>query len=144
MEAIYSIYNWRNKISTEKEKDFDEISSTRFYWQLQSSHHQFLKVGDFVRVADKRDVLSERSTKNWNKELFGSKEGKIHPTCYQQNRRGKEPKNHRKFCQQEPLKCTFDSACKSEVPENENIFFLKIENIMFSRCFIHDFFSAFE
>ena len=33
-----------------------------------------LKVGDYVRIADKRNIFSKVYTSNWNRELFKSRE----------------------------------------------------------------------
>ena len=46
-----------------------QINSTKATPKVKSGYAQ-LKVGDYVRNADKRNIFSKGYTSNWNRELF--------------------------------------------------------------------------
>ena len=74
-----------------------------------------LKVGDYVRNADKRNILSKIS--NWNRELFKVIEVlKTQPPTYKIEDINGE-KIEGKYYEQELLKCEFDFESNDKVSE---------------------------
>ena len=80
-----------------------------------------LKVGDYVRKADKRNIFSKGYTSNWNREIFKVNEVlKNQPPTYRiEDIIGKiiEGKNN----EQELLKSEFDFESNNNVLESLNI-----------------------
>ena len=86
-----------------------------------------LKVGDYVRNVDKRNIFSKGYTSNWNRELFKVNEVlKTHPPTYKiEDINGEIIEG--KYYEQELLKSEFDFESNNKVLESLNIF-LKINN----------------
>ena len=86
-----------------------------------------LKVGDYVRNADKRNIFSKGYTSNWNRELFKVNEVlKIQPPTYKiEDINGEIIEG--KYYEQELLKSEFDFESNNKVLESLNIF-LNINN----------------
>ena len=86
-----------------------------------------IKVGDYVRNADKRNIFSKGSTSNWNRELFKVNEIlKTQPPTYKIGDINGEIIES-KFYEQELLKSEFDFESNNKVLESL-IIFLKIYN----------------
>ena len=83
-----------------------------------------LKVGDYVRNADKRNILSKGYTSNWNRELFKVNEVlKIQPATYKiEDIKGEIIEG--KYYEQEILKSEFDFESNDKVLESLNIFLI--------------------
>ena len=86
-----------------------------------------VKVVDYVRIADKRNIFSKGYTSNWNRELFKVNEVlKTQPPTYKiKDINGEIIEG--KYYQQELLKSEFDFESNNKVLESVNIF-LKINN----------------
>ena len=86
-----------------------------------------LKVGDYVRNADKRNIFSKGYTSNWNRELFKVNEVlKTQPPTYKiEDTNGEIIEG--KYYEQELLKSEFDFESNNKVLESLNMF-LKINN----------------
>ena len=86
-----------------------------------------LKVGDYVRNADKRNIFSKGYTSNWNRELFKVNEVlKTQPPTYKiEDINGEIIEG--KYYEQELLKSEFDFESNNKILESLNIF-LKINN----------------
>ena len=82
-----------------------------------------LKVGDYVRNADKRNILSKGYTSNWNRELFKVNEIlKTQPPTYKiEDINGEIIEG--KYYEQELLKSEFDFESNNKVLESLDIFF---------------------
>ena len=80
-----------------------------------------LKVGDYVRNADKRNIFSKGYTSNWNRELFKVIEVlKTQPPAYKiEDINGEIIEG--KFYEQELLKSKFDFESNNKVLETLNI-----------------------
>ena len=80
-----------------------------------------LKVGDYVRNADKRNIFSKGYTSNWNRELFKVNEVlKTQPPTYKiEDINGEIIEG--KFYEQELLKSKFDFESNNKVLESLNI-----------------------
>ena len=80
-----------------------------------------LKVGDYVRNVDKRNIFSKGYTFNWNRELFKVNEVlKTQPTTYKIGDINGEIKES-KYYEQELLKSEFDFDSNNKVLESLNI-----------------------
>ena len=80
-----------------------------------------LKVGDYVRKADKRNNFSKGYTSNWNRELFKIKEVlKTEPPAYRIDYTNGEIIEG-KYYEQELLKSEFDFESNNKVLESLNI-----------------------
>ena len=81
-----------------------------------------LKVGDYVRNADKRNIFSKGYTSNWNRELFKVNEvSKTQPPTYKiEDINGEIIEG--KYYEQELLKSEFDFESNNKVLESLNIF----------------------
>ena len=79
------------------------------------------KVGDYVRIADKRNIFSKGYTSNWNRELFNFNELlNTQPLTYKiENFNGDIIEG--KYYEQELLKSEFDFECNNKVLESLNI-----------------------
>ena len=86
-----------------------------------------LKVGDYVRKTDKRNIFSMGYISNWNRELFKVNEVlKTQPTTYKiEDINGEIIEG--KYYEQELLKSEFDFESNNKVLESLNIF-LNINN----------------
>ena len=86
-----------------------------------------LKVGDYVRNADKRNISSKGYTSNWNRELFKINEVlKTQPPTYRiEDINGETIEG--KYYEHELLKSEFDFESNNKVLESLNIF-LNINN----------------
>ena len=86
-----------------------------------------VKVGDYVRNVDKRNIFSKGYTSNWNRELFKVNEVlKTHPPIYKiEDINGEIIEG--KYYEQELLKSEFDFESNNKVLESL-IIFLKINN----------------
>ena len=86
-----------------------------------------LKVGDYVRIADKRNIFSKGYTSNWNSELFKVNEVlKTHPPTYKiEDINGEIIEG--KYYEQELLNSEFDFESNNKVLESLKIF-LNINN----------------
>ena len=86
-----------------------------------------LKVGDYVRNVDKRNIFSKGYTSNWNRDLFKVNEVlKTQPPTYKiEDFNGEIIEG--KYYEQELLKSEFDFESNNKVLESLNIF-LKINN----------------
>ena len=86
-----------------------------------------LKVGDYVRNADKRNIFSKGYTSNWNRELFKVNEVlKTQPPTYKiEDIKGEIIEG--KYYERELLKSEFDFESNNKVLEPLNIF-LNINN----------------
>ena len=80
-----------------------------------------LKVGDYVRNVDKRNIFSKGCTSNWNRELFKVNEVlKTQPPTYKiEDINGEIIEG--KYYEQELLKSEFDFESNNEVLESLNI-----------------------
>ena len=83
-----------------------------------------LKVGDYVRNVDKRNIFSKGYTSNWNRELFKVNEVlNTQPLTYK-----KEDMNGEiiegKYYEQELLRSEFDFESNNKVLESLNIFLI--------------------
>ena len=80
-----------------------------------------LKVGDYVRNADKLNIFSKGYTSNWNRELFKANEIlKTQPPTYKiEDMNGEIIKG--KYYEQELLKSEFDFEFNNKVLESINI-----------------------
>ena len=80
-----------------------------------------LKVGDYVRNADKRNIFSKGYTSNWNRELFKVNEVlKTKPPTYKiEDINGEIIEG--KYYEQELLKSQFDFESKNKVLESLGI-----------------------
>ena len=80
-----------------------------------------LKVGDYVRIADRRNIFTEASTSNWNKDLIKvNKVPKTQPPTYKiEDINGEIIEG--KYYEQELLKSKFDFESKNKVLESLNI-----------------------
>ena len=79
------------------------------------------KIGDFVRIQDKRGVFSKQSTTNWSRELFKIKNiNNTQPVTYTI-----EDENHEliegKYYEQELLKSEFNYESNKKTLESMNI-----------------------
>ena len=85
------------------------------------------KVGDYVRNADKRNIISKGYTSNWNREFFDVNEVlKTQPPTYKiEDNNGEIIEG--KYYEQELLKSEFDFESNNKVLESLNIF-LNINN----------------
>ena len=81
-----------------------------------------LKVGDYVRNADKRNIFSKGYTSNWNTELFKVKEVlKTQPPTYKiEDKNGEIIEG--KYNEQEFLKSEKDFESNNKVLESLNIY----------------------
>ena len=86
-----------------------------------------LKVGDYVRNVDKRNIFSKGYTSNWNRELFKVNEVlKTHPPTYKiEDINGEIIEG--KYYEQELLKSEFGFESNNKILESLNII-LKINN----------------
>ena len=86
-----------------------------------------LKIGDYVRNVDKRNIFSKGYTSNWNREFFKVNEVlKTHPPTYKiEDINGEIIEG--KYYEQKLLKPEFDFESNNKVLESVNIF-LKINN----------------
>ena len=81
-----------------------------------------LKVGDYVRNADKRKIFSKGYTSNWNRELFKVNEVlNTQPPTYKIKDMNGEIIDG-KYYEQELLKSEFDFESNNKVLESLNIF----------------------
>ena len=82
-----------------------------------------LKVGDYVRNADKCNILSKGYTSNWKRELFKVNEVlKTQPPTYKiEDINGEIIEG--KYYEQELLKSEFDFESNNKVLESLDIFF---------------------
>ena len=80
-----------------------------------------LKVGDYVRIADKRNIFSKGYTSNWNRELFKVNEVlKTQPLTYRiEDINGEIIEG--KYYEQELLKSEFDFESNNKVLESLGI-----------------------
>ena len=80
-----------------------------------------LKVGDYVRNADKRNIFSKGYTSNWNRELLKVNEVlKTQPPTYKiEDINGEIIES--KYYEQELLKSKFDFESNNKVLESLNI-----------------------
>ena len=80
-----------------------------------------LKVGDYVRNADKRNIFSKGYTSNWNREFLKVNEVlKTQPTTYKiEDIKGEIIEG--KYYEQELLKSEFDFESNNKVLESLNI-----------------------
>ena len=85
-----------------------------------------LKVGDYVKNVDKRNIFSKGYTSNWNIELFKVNEIlKTQPPTYKiEDIKGEIIEG--KYYEQELLKSEFDFESNNKVLESLNIFLKKI------------------
>ena len=81
-----------------------------------------LKIGDYVRNADKRNIFSKGYTSNWNRELFEVNGVlKTHPPTYKiEDINGEIIEG--KYYEQQLLKSEFDFESNNKVLESINIF----------------------
>ena len=87
-----------------------------------------LKVGDYVRNADKRNIFSKGYTSNWNRELIKVNEVlKTQPPTYKIEDINGEIIEGKYYLEQELLKSEFDFESNNKVLESLNIF-LNINN----------------
>ena len=80
-----------------------------------------LKVSDYVRIADKRNVFSKGYTSNWNRELFNvNEEQKNQPPKFRIDGIGGEIIEG-KYHEQEIIKSKFDFESKNKASKSLNI-----------------------
>ena len=79
-----------------------------------------LKVGDYIRNAEKRNIFSKGYTSNWNRELFKVKEvlKTLPPTYEIEDMNGEIIEG--KYYKQELLKSEFDFKSNNKVLESLN------------------------
>ena len=95
----------------------DKVKYTFSFKNIKSK----LKVGDYVRNADKRNIFSKGYTSNWNRELFKVNEVlKTHPPTYKiEDINGEIIEG--KYYEQELLISEFDFESNNKVLESLNI-----------------------
>ena len=79
------------------------------------------KIGDFVRIPDKRNIFSKQSTTNWSRELFKIKNiNNTHPVTYTIEDQ-KQETILGKYYEQELLKSEFNFESNKKVLKTMNI-----------------------
>ena len=129
--------NWVNKLNNAVITYNNNIPSTinmtpvvasnnpdtvRYIRSTSTEIKQKLKVGDYVRNADKRNIFSMGYTSNWNRELFKINEVlKTQPPTYKiEDINGEMIEG--KYYEQELLKSEFDFESNKRVLESLDIF----------------------
>ena len=118
-----NIHSTINMTPVDASNNPDKIKYTFIFKNIKPK----LKVGDYVRNADKRNIFSKGYTSNWNRELFKVNEVlKTQPPTYKiEDINGEIIEG--KYYEQELLKSEFDFESNNKVSESSNIF-LKINN----------------
>ena len=104
----------------------NNLDKVKYYVKTTKSTPK-LKVGDYIRKADKRNIFSKGYISNWNRELFKVNEVlKTQPATQKiEDINGEIIKG--KYYEQELLKSEFDFESNNKVLESLNIF-LNINN----------------
>ena len=113
-----NIHSTINMTPVDASNNPDKVKYSFIYRNIKSK----LKVGDYVRNADKRNIFSKGYTSNWNRELF-----KYNAVLKTQPPTNKiEDINEEiiedKYYEQELLKSEFDFESNNKVLESLNIF----------------------
>ena len=118
-----NIHSTINMTPVEASNNPDKVKYTFSFKNIKPK----LKVGDYVRNADKRNIFSKGYTSNWNRELFKINEvlKTQTPTYKIEDINGEIIEG--KYYEQELLKSEFDFESNNMVLESLNIF-LKINN----------------
>ena len=99
----------------------DNPDKVRYIISTSTKIKTKLKVGDYVRNAEKRNILSKGYTYNFNREWFKVNEVfKTQPPTYKTEDMNKEIIEC-KHCEQELLKSEFDFESNNKVLESLNI-----------------------
>ena len=112
-----SIHSTVNMTPVDASNNPDKVRYTFSFKNIKPK----LKVGDYVRNADKRNIFSKGYTSNWNRELFKVSEVlKTQPPTYKiEDTNGEIIEG--KYYEQELLKSKFDFESNNKVLETLNI-----------------------
>ena len=112
-----SIHSTINMTPVDASNNPDKVKYTFNFKNIKPK----LKVGDYVRNADKRNIFSKGYTSNWNRELFKVNEVlKTQPPTYKiEDTNGEIIEG--KYYEQELLKSKFDFESNNKVLETLNI-----------------------
>ena len=115
-----SIHSTINMTPVDASNNPDKVKYTFNFKNIKPK----LKVGDYVRNADKRNIFSKGYTSNWNRELFKVNEVlKTQPPTYKiEDINGEIIEG--KYYEQELLKSEFDFESNNKVLESLNIFLI--------------------
>ena len=118
-----NIHSTINMTPVDAPKSLDKVKYSFIYRNIKPK----LKVGDYVRNADKRNIFSKGYTSNWNREMFKVNEVlKTQPPTYKIEDFNGEIIECQ-YYEQELLNSEFDFESNKKVLESINIF-LNINN----------------
>ena len=119
-----NIHSTINMTPVDASKNADKVKYTFSFENIKGKPgyaQPKLKIGDYVRNADKRNIFSKGYTSNWNRELFKVNEVlKTQPPTYKiEDIKGEIIEG--KYYEQELLKFEFDFESNNKVLETSNI-----------------------
>ena len=119
-----NIHSTINKTPVDASNNPDKVKYTFIFKNIKGKPgyaQPKLKVGDYVRIADKRNTFSKGYTCNWNRELFKVNEVlKTQPPTYKiEDINGEIIEG--KYYEQELLKSEFDFESNNKVLQSLNI-----------------------